>query len=45
MTSISWFVAETVVLLMLAGPWVASGFGGRLRIEPLRSTWRGWPGR
>ena len=32
-----WFVAETVVLLMLAGLWVASGFGGRLRTEPYQS--------
>jgi 1-acyl-sn-glycerol-3-phosphate acyltransferase len=32
-----WFVAETVALLMLAGLWVVSGFGGRLRTEPYQS--------
>ena len=29
-----WFVAETAALFMLAGLWVVSGFGGRLRTEP-----------
>jgi len=32
-----WFVAETAALVMLAGLWVASGFGGRLRTEPYQS--------
>ncbi len=32
-----WLVAETVVLIMLAGLWVVSGFGGRLRTEPYQS--------
>jgi 1-acyl-sn-glycerol-3-phosphate acyltransferase len=32
-----WFVAETVALIMLAGLWVVSGFGGRLRTEPYQS--------
>ena len=32
-----WFVAETVAMVMLAGLWVASGFGGRLRTEPYQS--------
>ena len=32
-----WFVAESVALLMLAGLWVVSGFGGRLRTEPYQS--------
>src|SRR5207245_7365394 len=32
-----WFVAETVALFMLAGLWVASGFGGRLRTESCQS--------
>ena len=32
-----WFVAETVALVMLAGLWVVSGFGGRLRTEPYQS--------
>jgi 1-acyl-sn-glycerol-3-phosphate acyltransferase len=32
-----WFVAETVALVVLAGLWVASGFGGRMRTEPYQS--------
>ena len=32
-----WFVAETVAMLVLAGLWVVSGFGGRLRTEPYQS--------
>ena len=32
-----WFVAETVTLIALAGLWVVSGFGGRLRTEPYQS--------
>ena len=32
-----WFVAETMALVMLAGLWVVSGFGGRLRTEPYQS--------
>ena len=32
-----WFVAESVALLMLAGLWVVSGFGGRLRTGPYQS--------
>jgi len=32
-----WLVAETVALVMLAGLWVVSGFGGRLRTEPYQS--------
>ncbi len=32
-----WFVAETVALFMLAGLWVVSGFGGRLRTGPYQS--------
>ena len=32
-----WFVAETVAMVMLAGLWVVSGFGGRLRTEPYQS--------
>ena len=32
-----WFVAETAALFALAGLWVASGFGGRLRTEPYQS--------
>ena len=32
-----WFVAETAALVMLAGLWVVSGFGGRLRTEPYQS--------
>src|SRR5438094_6446567 len=32
-----WFVAETVALIALAGLWVVSGFGGRLRTEPYQS--------
>src|SRR6266581_2963550 len=32
-----WFVAETLALVMLAGLWVVSGFGGRLRTEPYQS--------
>ena len=29
-----WFVGETVAMVVLAGLWVVSGFGGRLRTEP-----------
>jgi 1-acyl-sn-glycerol-3-phosphate acyltransferase len=32
-----WFVAETAALVVLAGLWVVSGFGGRLRTEPYQS--------
>jgi 1-acyl-sn-glycerol-3-phosphate acyltransferase len=32
-----WLVAEAVALVMLAGLWVVSGFGGRLRTEPYQS--------
>ena len=32
-----WFVGETVAMVVLAGLWVASGFGGRLRTEPYQS--------
>ena len=32
-----WLVAETVALILLAGLWVVSGFGGRLRTEPYQS--------
>src|SRR6266567_3420292 len=32
-----WFVAETVALVALAGLWVVSGFGGRMRTEPYQS--------
>ena len=32
-----WLVAETVALIALAGLWVVSGFGGRLRTEPYQS--------
>ena len=32
-----WFVAESVALLMLAGLWLVSGFGGRLRTGPYQS--------
>jgi len=32
-----WFVAETAALIVLAGLWVVSGFGGRLRTEPYQS--------
>ena len=32
-----WFVAEAAALVMLAGLWVASGFGGRLRTGPYQS--------
>ena len=32
-----WLAAETAVLFMLAGLWVVSGFGGRLRTEPYQS--------
>jgi len=32
-----WFVAEAVVLVMLLGLWLISGFGGRLRTEPYQS--------
>jgi 1-acyl-sn-glycerol-3-phosphate acyltransferase len=32
-----WFVAEALALVILAGLWVVSGFGGRLRTEPYQS--------
>src|SRR6266496_322595 len=32
-----WFVAEALALVVLAGLWVVSGFGGRLRTEPYQS--------
>ena len=32
-----WFVAEIVALVMLAGLWIAGGFGGRLRTEPYQA--------
>jgi 1-acyl-sn-glycerol-3-phosphate acyltransferase len=32
-----WLVAETMALIMLAGLWVISGFGGRLCTEPYQS--------
>ena len=32
-----WFVAETAAMVVLAGLWVVSGFGGRLRTEPYQS--------
>jgi 1-acyl-sn-glycerol-3-phosphate acyltransferase len=32
-----WLVAETVALFMLAGLWVVSGAGGRLRTEPYQA--------
>jgi 1-acyl-sn-glycerol-3-phosphate acyltransferase len=32
-----WLVAETVALIALAGLWVVSGLGGRLRTEPYQS--------
>ena len=32
-----WLVAETAALIMLAGLWVVSGFGGRLRTEPYQA--------
>ena len=32
-----WFVAEAAALVVLAGLWVVSGFGGRLRTEPYQS--------
>ena len=32
-----WMVAEMVALVMLAGLWVVSGFGGRLRTRPYQS--------
>jgi 1-acyl-sn-glycerol-3-phosphate acyltransferase len=32
-----WLTAETVVLFMCLGLWVASGFGGRLRTEPYQA--------
>jgi len=32
-----WLVAETAALVVLAGLWVVSGFGGRLRTEPYQS--------
>jgi 1-acyl-sn-glycerol-3-phosphate acyltransferase len=32
-----WLTAETVVLVMLLGLWISSGFGGRLRTEPYQS--------
>src|SRR6266566_4334312 len=36
-----WFVAETIALIALAGLWVVSGFGGRLRTEPYQSRHAG----
>jgi hypothetical protein len=36
-----WLVAETVALIALAGLWVVSGFGGRLRTEPYQSRTTG----
>jgi 1-acyl-sn-glycerol-3-phosphate acyltransferase len=35
--ALAWFVAETAALIVLAGLWVVSGFGGRLRTEPCQS--------
>jgi 1-acyl-sn-glycerol-3-phosphate acyltransferase len=32
-----WFTAEAATLIVLAGLWVVSGFGGRLRTEPYQS--------
>ena len=32
-----WLVTETAALIVLAGLWVVSGFGGRLRTEPYQS--------
>jgi hypothetical protein len=32
-----WFVAEALTLVVLAGLWVVSGLGGRLRTEPYQS--------
>lgn len=32
-----WLVAEMLAVFMLAGLWVVSGFGGRLRTEPYQS--------
>ncbi|MBV9204946.1 MAG: 1-acyl-sn-glycerol-3-phosphate acyltransferase [Actinobacteria bacterium] len=32
-----WFVAEIMALVILAGLWIASGFGGRLRTEPYQA--------
>lgn len=32
-----WLVAEMLAVIMLAGLWVVSGFGGRLRTEPYQS--------
>ena len=32
-----WFVAEAFALVVLAGLWVVSGFGGRMRTEPYQS--------
>src|SRR5262245_48412565 len=32
-----WLVAEAATLVVLAGLWVVSGFGGRLRTEPYQS--------
>jgi 1-acyl-sn-glycerol-3-phosphate acyltransferase len=34
---LTWFVAETVALVVLAGLWVVSGLGGRMRTEPYQS--------
>lgn len=34
---LTWFVAESLALVTLAGLWVISGFGGRLRTEPYQS--------
>ena len=35
--ALTWFVAEPLALVALAGLWVASGFGGRRRTEPDQS--------
>ena len=32
-----WFVAEALTLVALAGLWVVSGLGGRLRTEPYQN--------
>jgi 1-acyl-sn-glycerol-3-phosphate acyltransferase len=35
--AVIWLTAETVVLAMLLGLWIISGFGGRLETEPYQS--------
>jgi 1-acyl-sn-glycerol-3-phosphate acyltransferase len=35
--AVVWLTAEIVALVMLAGLWIISGFGGRLRTEPYQS--------